>query len=117
VAIAGYEEHTIDLPWLEAVSGGLDDLADRLAVMSAEARAARARGEGRRAPLSRMSSAAVIAEWLSYPPDELPPEELLAELRRRCLSHERDAGPSIALLKMVLEHQERRLAGQVDDRP
>ena len=111
VVVPGDDLYTIDLPWLELVSGGVDDLAERLGRMSDAARAARERGGGRVRPLAGTSTAAVVAEWLSYPPTELAPEDLLAELRRRCRSHARDAGPSIALLKRVLEHQERRLAG------
>jgi hypothetical protein len=107
---AGDADRTIDLSWLEAVSGGLDALADRLSRMSADARAARERGDPRPVPLTRMSTAAVVAEWLSYPRDQLAPEDVLAELHRRCRSHDRDAGPSIALLRRVLAHHEQRLA-------
>ena len=103
-------EPDIDLIWLDALTDDLDALADRLGLLAAEARAARTRRINRTPRFKVMSTASLVAEWLSYDSAEEAPEALLAELWRRAHSHQPDSGPGLALLWRALDHQMRRVA-------
>ena len=99
----------LDLVWLDALTDDLDTLADRIGKLAAEARGARRRGVDRTSRFKIMSTASLVAEWLSYDSTDEAPEALLAELWRRARSHEPDSGPGLALLRRALEHQVRRV--------
>jgi hypothetical protein len=99
------EPAALDLVWLDALTDDLESLADRLARLADEARAARERGIDRTARFKVMSTASLVAEWLSYGRPEEAPETLLAELWRRANSHQPDSGPGLALLWRAIDHR------------